>query len=200
MNLPPPSLSWRAEKLSAESCTLELRLKTIDQLFNSLDAAPFIGRTMDREAVRFITEWATTQPSDAKLELSVHLQTPPPPDKEAELEESIRHHFSTSLDICRRQMRVFYRRARLNLLIGVVFCAACMALAQYTSDSGSRVGNIISSGLVIVAWVALWRPTEMFMYDRLPMVTKRGVLARLADMRVVCDSGPLHSSSGTQHK
>jgi hypothetical protein len=45
-------------------------------------------------------------------------------------------------------------------------------------------GNLIEQSLVIIGWVALWRPAETFLYDWWPIRAEARLYDRLAAMRV----------------
>jgi len=45
-------------------------------------------------------------------------------------------------------------------------------------------GAFLSEGLLIIGWVANWRPAQIFLYDWRPMKRHRGVLDALAKMDV----------------
>jgi hypothetical protein len=42
----------------------------------------------------------------------------------------------------------------------------------------------MGEGLLILGWVAMWRPTEALLYDWWPMTWRRGLLRRLASIPV----------------
>jgi len=66
---------------------IELRLRELAQLFNSLDPSPFIDRDLDADAEEFIVSWARELPHHGELELVIHLATPPEPERAAGAEE-----------------------------------------------------------------------------------------------------------------
>ncbi|MEZ5459806.1 MAG: hypothetical protein R3E65_11035 [Steroidobacteraceae bacterium] len=80
------------------------------------------------------------------------------------------------------ELRRQLRRALANLLIGVVFLAACLALRQSLRDMGQF--ELLSEGLLIIGWVALWRPVENFLYDWWPVARRQRRLMRIARMPV----------------
>ncbi|MGB7037540.1 MAG: hypothetical protein WBD71_18680 [Xanthobacteraceae bacterium] len=49
--------------------------------------------------------------------------------------------------------------------------------------------DIFGEGMLIIGWVAMWRPLEIFLYERVPIRRRCRVLARLAAMPVVVKSG-----------
>ena len=52
---------------------IEVKLRELAQLFNSMDLSPFIDRDLDAAAEEFIVSWAREIPHKGELELAVHL-------------------------------------------------------------------------------------------------------------------------------
>ncbi len=52
---------------------IELRLRELNQLFDSFDPAPFHEKDLDRDAEEFIVSWAREYPPDAPLVFRLHL-------------------------------------------------------------------------------------------------------------------------------
>jgi len=164
---------------------IEVRLRDLSQLFNMMDPSPFIDRDLDAGAEEFIVSWAREMPHKGELELVVHLATAPAPDRAAGTAEAVRHYFASRADIKRNELRQLLRRGRANLLIGLLFLAACFALGEL----GHRVlpgawREFVELGLQIVGWVAMWRPLEIFLYDWWPLRAEQRLLERLARMTV----------------
>lgn len=162
-----------------------LRLRELAQLFNSMDPSPFVERDLDADAEEFIVSWARELPGRDGLELVLHLATPPAPDRAAGVEEAVRHYFATRAEIKRREFGFLMRRGRLSLIVGLVFLAACLSLGQFIAHRYNAAGvNIVHEGLVIVGWVAMWRPLEIYLYDWWPLWDDRRIFERLARMKV----------------
>ena len=53
---------------------LELRVREVGQLFNSMDPTPFLNKDLDREAEAFIETWALGLPPDSRLHLTIHVE------------------------------------------------------------------------------------------------------------------------------
>ena len=54
----------------------------------------------------------------------------------------------------------------------------------------SALPQTIDEGLIILGWIALWRPTEMLAYEWVPLVRKRRLYERLAGVHVAVRSVP----------
>jgi hypothetical protein len=164
---------------------IEMRLRELPQLFNSMDPSPFRDRDLDAAAEEFIVSWARELPHKDELELVVHLATRPDPERAAGTEEAVQHYFENRAGIKRHELRLLMRRGRYTLLIGLVFLTACFAAGEMVEqDSARSWSEFVKLGLHIVGWVAMWRPLEIFLYDWWPIQSDRLLLARLGRMRV----------------
>lgn len=166
--------------------TIKIRLRNIAQLFNSLDPSPFIEKDLDADAEEFIEGWAAETSRGAKLRLVLHLETPVTDESErASVTEAIRNFFGYKAERTRLELRRLLAVGRLSLVIGVLFVTACIAAAQAIAPLWhGTVAEILKQSLVIVGWVAMWRPLEIFLYDWWPIARRARLHKRLSTMRV----------------
>lgn len=158
---------------------IELRLKRLDQLFESYDPAPFHEKDLDRDAEEFIVSWAREYPPSTPLLFVLHL----PGDQralqpEATVREAIGNYFRYRADLTRLELRRLLQQGRSSLLVGLSFLAACTLARQLVT------GQFLQEGLLIVGWVAMWRPLELLLYDWWPIARRRRNLLNLARMQV----------------
>ena len=172
---------------SAAAGTLQLYLGELRQLFDSLDPAPFRERDLDPKAAEYIVDSAREAPAGAALALQVQLgREPASAAAAALLRDAVREYFERRAASRRRELRLLFRRGRLSLLIGVVFLAATLALAQWLGELTEPVGyaKLVIESLIIAAWVALWVPAEIFLYEWWPILADAKLFDRLAAMPV----------------
>jgi hypothetical protein len=164
---------------------IEVRLRELAQLFNSMDPSPFLDRDLDADAEEFITSWAREHPAGQEFELVIHLATVPPPDRAAGVEEAVHHYFATRARLKAHEFRQLLRLGRTALIIGLLFLTSCLLLAGLANTWWpGTIGGIVSEGLTIAGWVAMWRPLEIYLYDWWPLRAERHILDRLARMSV----------------
>ena len=162
---------------------IELRLREIAQLFNSLDPSPFLDRDLDADAEDFIASWAGEIPMHRELSLVIHLTTPPATGMN--VEEAVQAYFRHRAEHKQREFTQLLRRGRISLLVGVLFLVACLSGAGLIPRlTSAGVADVIKESLTIVGWVALWRPLEIYLYDWWPVRAERQNLQRLARMQV----------------
>ncbi len=164
---------------------IEVRLRELAQLFNSMDPSPFNERDLDGDAEEFIISWARELPVGSAIELTVQLAVAPPPARATALEGAVRHFFTERALIKHLEFRQLMRRGRQSLLIGLLFLAGCFALSQLASAFGhGTAADVVKESLTIVGWVAMWRPLEIYLYDWWPLRDEWRLLERLAKMKV----------------
>ena len=172
---------------ASEGEAIELRLRSVAQMFHTLDPSPFREGDLDTEAVEYIVGWAQELPPKRPIRLVVHL----PPAELARpeamaLPDSIRRFFAGRAGREADDIRELFRSGRSALVIGLAILACCLFLALKVSEGPAEGGlqRVLEESLVIVGWVAIWRPAEIFLYDWLPMARRRTLLRRLAEAKV----------------
>jgi hypothetical protein len=164
---------------------ISLKLRELNQLFNSMDPSPFIDRDLDHDAEEFIVSSAREAHGSRSFELVVHLATPPDSQRSAEIEDAVQHYFSVRAELKRREFQLLLRRGHSVLAIGLLFLTTCLVLSGMTAKvTPPAVAEILHEGLIIVGWVAMWKPLEIYLYDWWPLRKEWLDLQRLAHMRV----------------
>ena len=175
----PPRPPYRSE---GGTYLIELSLRRLPQLFNSLDPSPFHERDLDPEAEAYLVGAARELGAKAPIKLVVHL-----PAEELEwadksrVGDAIHNYFAYRRRSVQCDLRLSFRRGRISLAIGLVFLTACMALRELVlSLPIDTLGRAFAEGLVIIGWVAMWGPLQIFLYDWWPMAQTVRVLERLS--------------------
>jgi hypothetical protein len=171
----------------AHHATLELRLRSVDQLFNSMDPSPFLEKDLDPDAEQFIREWASEPhhgPRD--LRILLHLEEPPAGgDAKTLVTEAIHHFFAYQARIERGIFRRLMRDGQVSLAIGVLFITVCLSAASVIPGrEGDHFLRALSESLLVAGWVGMWRPIEIFLYDWWPVRRRVRVFDRLAHSAV----------------
>src|SRR5687768_16531308 len=166
---------------------IEVHLREISQLFETLDPSPFREKDLDRSAEEYIVDSVKELPPTSPCALVIHLdQHPSPPDEERVVGDAIRTHFARRSYFLRRNLHQLLRRGLISLGIGVAFLILVFVTAHITGlvRSEAGFGTLVRESMLILGWVAMWRPLEIFLYDWWPIVSERRVHERLSRIRV----------------
>ncbi|MBM3548667.1 MAG: hypothetical protein FJX54_17105 [Alphaproteobacteria bacterium] len=164
---------------------IELRLQTLDQLFNVFDPSPFHRKDLDGDAENYIVgALRELGPRPARLVLHLPREVAVAEDA-SHVGEAIRNYFAYQTQITARDLRLELRRGRDSLAIGLLFLAGCQLLRQVLLSFGEGpVQTVLGEGLLIAGWVALWRPIEIYLYEWWPYRRRLQVYRRLAEIDV----------------
>jgi hypothetical protein len=195
---PPVAHPLEAFRHEGETILIEINLNRVAQLYNSFDPSPFHEKELDDEADRYIFNAAREVGADKAIKLVIYLPPEAVGSPEAHaIEQAIRNHFLYRLQTARRDLRHELGRGRKSLAIGLAFLAACMAGREVAlSFVPSAIQRILSEGLLIIGWVAMWGPLEVFLYGWWPIVGTCRILERLAVLDVEIRPHHAHTAPG----
>lgn len=173
---------------NSAATAIELKVSSPEQLFNSLDPFPFRDRDLDKAAEEFIVGWARELPSDQPIDIIVHL-----PAEQAGIwqatgvEEAFHRYFAYRAEIVGRELSELFRVGRRSLQIGLTVLLLSVGASELSVATFGHEGfvAVLNEGLIILGWVANWRPLEIFLYAWWPIAGQRRLYRRLAQARVV---------------
>jgi len=165
---------------------IEIRMESTAQLFDSLDPSPFNEKDLDKDAEEFIVSWARELPSDVPLKIVVHLPKEQLALPEAkEIRPAITRFFSYRAQVTGLELKELFRIGRRALAIGATILVISIIASQMVAANVQLpLGKIIEESLLIFAWVANWRPIEIFLYEWWPIARRRDLYRRLAAAKV----------------
>ncbi|HET6391019.1 hypothetical protein [Hyphomicrobium sp.] len=170
--------------MAREHAVIEVRLRELAQIFNSFDPSPFHERDLDSDAEEYIVGWARELPADVPLRIIVHL----PKDEARKAEErglstALVHYFAYRAAMQQRELNELFHNGRRYLVIGILVLAACLIGSQMARKylGSGPMASLITESLILVGWVANWKPIETFLYSWWPLKRWRDLYRRLAD-------------------
>lgn len=165
--------------------SIDIRLKSAGDFFSSLDPSPLVERDIDNRVEEFIVEAAIDSPHEGPITLAVHLAEHPSPAEVAALEQSACNYFAFMAQREDQRMKRLWRDGRRALAVGFIFLIACMALGEALARViDGPFGAFLQEGLLIIGWVANWKPAEIFLYDWRPLHQRKQVYRRLSALTV----------------
>jgi hypothetical protein len=169
-------------RIENDDVLIEIRLHSVRQLFHTLDPAPFHEKDLDEAAAAYLVQACDEAGERRSLRLVIHL-----PDSEAQSEsartlaDAIHNYFAYRERQLRKDLIKLLRYGAVSLMIGLLFLMGCIALRRALIARPLLIDqSIVDEGLLILGWVAMWRPTEILLYDWWPITRRRAVLRRLA--------------------
>jgi len=165
---------------------IEIRLREIRQLFHTLDPSPFREKDLDDAAEQYLLEACREAGIRDALRLVVYVPASEAASSAARsLPEAVHNYFAYRERQARADMFRLLRYGAISLVIGMIFLVGCLALRSALISAQTLLDrSITDEGLLILGWVAMWRPAEMLLYDWWPIARHRAVLRRLSSIPI----------------
>lgn len=164
---------------------IRLKVRDLNQLFNSMDPSPFIDKDLDDDAEEFIVSWAHEFPPKDPIKLSIYLEQWPADDPKELIKTAVHNHFAHRAKITQLEFKRLLKQGRTSLLIGLVFLSACLAAIKVLL--GHEIGTwaaVARESLTIAGWVAMWRPMQIYLYDWWPLRRRSRIYWKLSRMPI----------------
>jgi len=172
-----------ARRRRRDSRPIQLRIQNVGQLFHTLDPLPFRERDLDLGVEEYVVGWAGEMTAQQPIAIVVHLPKAEALGDEARhIEAAMQNYFAYRAEVLGWDLRDLFRTGRAALLIGMAVLAACVVTGKASAGlvGTGYFGRFYNEGLIILGWVANWRPVEIFLYDWWPIARRRRLYRRLA--------------------
>lgn len=176
----------------AQHTDIAVRARTIGQLFNTFDPSPFREKDLDSGVEQFLVGWVRELPPGTPFRIVVHLPAEETAKPEAaEIAAAFAHYFRDRVEVSTQELRELLRIGWRSLLIGIVVLVACLIASQVAAKAiaNATVSRVVEESLIIVGWVANWRPIEIYLYDWWPIMRRVRLYRRIAAAHVRVKTG-----------
>jgi len=165
---------------------IDLRIGRVEQLFDILDPAPFWDKDLDADAAEFIEMSYREVPPPKPAAIRIRVATAVGADEEDVVQRAITTYFERRREAARLSLREHNRRSRLLLGAALLIMAACFSvrglLLHWLGES--NLPAVLDQGLIILGWVALWRPLEELLFEWHPRWRRVRLYDQLSKLRV----------------
>lgn len=169
------------------TAVIEIQVEKVSQLFDSLDPSPLSRRDLAARAEDYIVGSARELPAKRPVTIVVHLPAAEARSLAAgQLAASFHNYFEDRAEHSALELRDLLRVGRLSLAIGMAVLALALVVGTVLSKLlEGMFGQYWIEGLIILGWVALWRPMEIFLYEWWPILRERNLYRHLATAEVI---------------
>lgn len=166
---------------------IEIELRQAAQLFNTMDPSPFRESDLADEAEDYIVDQAADLPKSASIEVVIYLPRSELGKAAAmDMAGAVRNYFRMRVRGASAELRDLFKTGRLALLVGFLVLSTCLVIGFFFTDyfEDSAISNIMRESFLIFGWVAIWKPSEIFLYAWPPIAQRRKLYRRLSEATV----------------
>ena len=166
-----------------------LEINDVDQLLIAPRSLFYGKRMLNPDAEEAIIEEATIASSKEQIHLKIHLHNDEI-SREDEIASAIHHHFTYRRKKSERQLKTIFQLGWKSLLISIVLLGLLISLTLVINllpEGGFSI--TVREILIILGWVALWRPADFLLYEWRPFKREINLFRKLEQCKVEIVTG-----------
>src|SRR5437762_1885287 len=141
-------------------------LDSVEQLLEPCPPSPFRRRRLREEAEQFLVERVTALPRHAPAHLLISLPQRQSANEQT-VTDAVHEHFNCRRVEAEKELHRIRRFGWRSLVVALLFLSVAMVIVQLMKrylPEGHLV-SLVTTGLTVFAWFALWRPCELLFYE-----------------------------------
>ena len=167
-----------------------LQLNDVDQLLIAPNSLFFGKRMLNPDAEELIIEEVTKASLNDQVHVKIHLRKDDTRRKD-EIRTAIHQHFTYRREKSERQLQKVLQLGWKSLLISIVFFGLLVSLTLIIIKLLPEGGLSLTFReiLIILGWVALWRPADLLLYEWRPVKREVNLFRKLEQCNVEIVTG-----------
>ena len=149
----------RYEKTETGRLIIDVSIPTIEQLYNNFDrTAPYYRKELDPEFTDYLIE-SVNEIQNKKFVIRITLAYTPEDSLKDRIRNSINNYFLYLKELEYRALVVMLKRSLVLLGAGLVLLIFAIIATRNSTEEWGVLEEVLSQGLTVAAWVALWEAT-----------------------------------------
>lgn len=154
-----------------------------------MDPSPLQERSLNPEVADWIEEWAEDIDGDDPIVLEIYVGDGTVSGRETAIVAGLRDHFEYRQWSAARRLSLLWRDGRISLAIGLTAIMVFTTASRLIGTGKNPIIQVLHEGLIVVGWVSMWKPIEIFLYEWWPIRRELRAYRRLAAAEVIFPVG-----------
>ena len=172
-------------------------MDNIRQLFDHRDPNSFIEKDLDDDAVEYIVSSAQEiSPKKVGL-LRIVISEKFGEEISFSLKKAVSDYFMYQAHITEKKVKTIFKVGFKSLFIGLCFFSIAVLLSKSISHSlpDGFLGDFVKEGFLLLGWVSMWKPINIFLYEWWPLIDLKRTFIILTNVRLeVCHVVKINNS------
>jgi hypothetical protein len=164
---------------------IDVRFHEFKQLYDGRDPSPFYERDLDEDLVRYLVMSCEEIAHDEPIKIVMNeVQPISILQQKEDFVQALHSYFEHEVRSTDNELKYLFRQGRTSLAFGLSFLILCVFFAIKFFGDVAVMSRIIHEGLIIIGWVALWKPINIFLYEWWPFLRKKRVYKLLSTIKI----------------
>lgn len=162
-----------------------MELENPQYLFDRKDPSPMRGRDLNEDVESYILDSLREIPPrfETSLKVTFRKGTAEQYDHK-KVSEAIANYFKFSIYTLNLSFKHKIKRGFQALFVGLSFLFTCIYLSHFIEDKKEIFWNAVHEGLIVIGWVSMWHPVQIFLYEWWPIITEQKLTERAVNLDI----------------
>ena len=175
----------RYERDEAGRVVIDVSASRPDELYNNFDkSSPYIRRDLDKDLTDYLVS-CVLELDDAPFVIRFTILSPMEESRVPRVRRSVKEYFVYLRGLEHRRLARMLKRSVGFLVLGVGILSALVWNGRVRGGFTSIIGNVVSEGLTVLAWVSLWEAIAVVLMEWLPRRKSLEVYRRIAEAELL---------------
>jgi hypothetical protein len=160
---------------------IEIRVNSVHQLFDERDPAPFREKDLEEDMVEYLVTAIQEVGNDRLGLIRVYLGPNRGSYNDEMIAQAFTTHFEYEAEIMSRKITYTIQVGLKSLAIGLSFLSAAVFTSRTLGSTNPNYWSLLfKEGILLMGWVSMWKPINIFLYDWWPLIDLRKNYLQLA--------------------
>ena len=170
----------RYERSPEGEILVDVSATKAEDLFSTFDrSAPYVRRDLEQDLVEHLIGCAREVGAEP-FRIRFTFVTPCGEEVQSRIKRSVNNFFLYLAEVERQKIIRMFRRSSMFFFLGITILFISVWLEQHMGAIRSVLGNVLSQGISVAAWVSLWEALATFLIEWLPCRRDIKIYLRLA--------------------
>lgn len=147
-------------------CAIEIKVVTLDDLFDEHDPAPYMVRDLDSSIMDYISGCVLEITPEFVGKLRIYTEDFFDLDRKDIFTKAIHDFFHLKAHMEKIKLQQVFKRGLFSLVIGLIFLNSAIFASFYIHTKSPEFWTaFLKEGLHLLGWVSMWKPINLFLYD-----------------------------------
>ncbi|MGH1469003.1 MAG: hypothetical protein ACRBBP_09015 [Bdellovibrionales bacterium] len=172
---------YRKEK---DKYIVELAVPDYNHLFDGRDPARFRQKDLDDDAVDYIVSSIQEVTLPKLSHIEIYFDQVFSQEEQNIVVDAIHTFFQYESEMMSRKINSTFRKGLKSLFIGIVFLSFAILGSLALKNTDHFLGLFFKEGVLLIGWVSMWKPINIFLYDWWPLADLKKIYDKLSVVRI----------------
>ena len=161
---------------------IELKVTDPDEFYNPFDPSPAAQKDLRSETAGYILESLTGKEKKVRFVIYLEEKLYRNSELSSGIERAVSAYFRSKQSAAKHRHLIEKQKGRRYLIRGLLFLIVCVVLSSLiTTFSENSIVYAVGQSLVVIGWVALWKPAEFYLYENRDLKNDISLMKMLSD-------------------